>query len=287
MFSSLRRSPLTGLPVRIFAATLLLGCAHLRAQPPASSPASGVPAANPGRPTVSTPATLTPVGYLQFETGGLYAASSPNVDASFGINQVTKLAVASRLQLLLLSQPYGYGSGTSGDELSGSHPGDVLLGAQAVALPGSGHRPTVSLSYFGRVYQGSAPDIDIGSASQTALVLVSDDLLGLHFDINGIVSEQPSDRVRRAQYGQTISVSRALGRFTIAGELWHFSQPLSGGNCVGNLWALSYAVRPNLVLDAGLNRGLTSTSTQWEGFAGFTYLLPHHLWKSRGGDAPQ
>ncbi len=34
--------------------------------------------ANPGRPTVSTPATLTPVGYLQFETGGLGASHSPS-----------------------------------------------------------------------------------------------------------------------------------------------------------------------------------------------------------------
>jgi hypothetical protein len=50
---------------------------------------------------------------------------------------------------------------------------------------------------------------------------------------------------------------------------------------VGNLWAISYPVRKNLVVDAGLNRGLTSTSTQWEGFAGFTYLLPHRLWKAK------
>ena len=35
-----------------------------------------VPQANPGRPTVSTPATLTPVGYLQFETGILGAINS-------------------------------------------------------------------------------------------------------------------------------------------------------------------------------------------------------------------
>src|SRR5258708_20847100 len=35
------------------------------------------PVANPGRPTVSTPATLTPVGYLQFETGFLGATHSP------------------------------------------------------------------------------------------------------------------------------------------------------------------------------------------------------------------
>jgi hypothetical protein len=47
---------------------------------------------------------------------------------------------------------------------------------------------------------------------------------------------------------------------------------------VGNLWAISYAVRKNLVLDAGFDHGLTGSSTQWEGFGGFTYLLPHRLW---------
>jgi hypothetical protein len=34
------------------------------------------------------------------------------------------------------------------------------------------------------------------------------------------------------------------------------------------------------VLDGGFNRGLTSTSTRWEVFLGFTYLLPHKLWAS-------
>jgi hypothetical protein len=47
---------------------------------------------------------------------------------------------------------------------------------------------------------------------------------------------------------------------------------------VGNLWALGYNVRKTLVFDAGFNRGLTSTSTRWEAFIGFTYLLPHGLW---------
>jgi len=49
------------------------------------------------------------------------------------------------------------------------------------------------------------------------------------------------------------------------------------GNAVGNLWAASYAARKTLVFDAGFNRGLTGTSTRWEAFAGFTYLLPHRL----------
>jgi hypothetical protein len=32
-----------------------------------------------------------------------------------------------------------------------------------------------------------------------------------------------------------------------------------------------------VVLDAGFNRGLTSTSTRWEVFFGFTYLIPRKL----------
>jgi hypothetical protein len=31
------------------------------------------------------------------------------------------------------------------------------------------------------------------------------------------------------------------------------------------------------VFDAGFNRGLTTTSTRWEAFVGFTYLLPRRL----------
>lgn len=240
--------------------------------------ADSTPAANPARPTVSTPATLTPVGYLQFENGGLYAAGSPEVESQFSINQVTKLAVSSRLQLLLLSEPFAVSRTSDSGGTRAVQPGDVLAGVQGVVLKGEGRRPTVSLSYIGRVYAGSSPDLDIGSFRQGVTVLVSDDLLGFHFDLNGLANEQVDGKLRREQFGQTLSVSHPVGAFTIAGELWHFSQPLTGGNAVGNLWALSYPVRKNLVVDAGFNRGLTGTSTRWEGFFGFTYLLPHRLW---------
>jgi hypothetical protein len=43
------------------------------------------PEANPARPTVSTPATLTPAGYLQFESGILNAATSPEFNARIGL----------------------------------------------------------------------------------------------------------------------------------------------------------------------------------------------------------
>jgi hypothetical protein len=250
----------------------------------AQSPTMETPAANPGRPTVSTPATLTPVGYLQFETGGLYASTSPEFTTRFGVNQVTRLAVASRLQLLALSEPLVHATGATGDGLSGNHPGEVFAGLQAVVLHGEGHQPTVSLSYIRRLYESPAPEIDIGTFRNSALLLVSDDLGGFHFDINGIFSEQAAGVVRRGQFGQTLSISHLLGPFTVAGELWHFTQPLTSGHAVGNLWALSYPVRKNLVMDAGYDHGLTSSSTQWEGFAGFTYVLPHRLWGATEND---
>jgi hypothetical protein len=259
-------------------AMILLNTAYIQAQ----SPASETPEANPGRPTVSTPATLTPVGYLQFENGGLYANTSPEFTTRFGINQVTKFTVATRLQLLALSEPLVHANGATGGALSGNRPGEVFAGVQTVVLPGEGHTPTVSLSYIRRLYESPAPEVDIGTFRQSALFLLSEDLGSFHCDVNGIFSEQTEGVVRRGQFGQTLSISHPVGPFTVAGELWHFTQPLTSGNAFGNLWALSYPIRKNLVVDVGFDHGLTSSSTQWEGFAGFTYVLPYRLWKSRG-----
>jgi len=38
--------------------------------------------------------------------------------------------------------------------------------------------------------------------------------------------------------------------------VWHFSQPFEPSNAVGNLWAVSYPVRKNLVVDGGFDHGL-------------------------------
>jgi hypothetical protein len=160
--------------------------------------------------------------------------------------------------------------------------GGISVGVQGVLLPGHGTRPTVSMSYLRSIYAGRAPDTDIGSANQSALILVSDDLLGFHFDANGIFNEQVDGVARRAQFGQTLSVSHPLIRnLMLAGEIWHFTQPALRSDTLGNLWAVSYTAGPNLVFDAGFNHGFNATSTRWEAFFGFTYLLPRRLWNNR------
>ena len=241
----------------------------------AQSGAASAPEANPGRPTVSTPATLTPVGFLQFETGGMYAQDSPEFSNRMSFKQVTKLTVHPRLQLILQSEPvvWSKASGQSAIQIGG-----VAVGAQAVLFHGESTRSTISASYFRSVYSAPAPDIDIGSANQSAVLLVSEDFAGFHFDANGIANEQKNGVVRRAQWGQTLSVSHPFKKFTFAGEIWHFSQPLQRGNTIGNLWAVSYAPRGNLIFDVAFNHGFNVTSTRWNVLFGFTYLLPRRLW---------
>jgi hypothetical protein len=84
----------------------LLGMLSVLAQlSSAQSGTTSEPEANPGRPTVSTPATLTPVGYLQFENGALFAQDSTGFSNRTGVSQVTKLSVLTRLELFLQSEP--------------------------------------------------------------------------------------------------------------------------------------------------------------------------------------
>jgi hypothetical protein len=233
------------------------------------------PEANPGRPTVTTPATLTPPGYLQFETGISEANHSPESSTRFGLNETIKFSVARRLELIASGEPVvrSVSSGAAATQVA-----DVFAGAQAVLYPGEGATPTVAVSYFYRVYDGGAPEFDYGSPTNSALILASADVKGFHYDANAMFTELVQEPVRRAQFGQSLSISHSLPwNFSVSGEIWHFTQPYLHGNAIGNLWAAGYTVNPRLVLDAGFNRGLTGTSTRWAAFAGFTYLLPHKL----------
>ena len=205
----------------------------------------------------------------------MYAAHSSKLSKRLGVEQVTKLSVDTLVQLLALFEPFTYSTGAA---VSGSRPREVFAGMQAVMLSGENKRPTISVQYLRRLYASPAPELDLGIFVQSATILLSVPRGGFHFDMDGLVMEQQDakTKLRRAQLAETLSIS-PIGKMTVSGEVWHFEQPLIHDSAVGNLWAASYSVRKNVVIDAGFDRGLTSTSTNWEGFAGFTYVLPHRL----------
>lgn len=270
------------LPAAMLCASLLTtpALAQARVAPGAATVEPGksgqpeAPEANPGRPTVSTPATLTPVGYLQFETGIMAAWHSSEFSSQTSIGEVTKLSVLPRIEWLADANPFAHS-----DTEPNNGAGDILAGVQAVVHRGHDARPTVALSYFGRIRSGNTPDLDIGSAENSTLLLASADVKGFHYDTNYIFNEAVSSReVRRAQFGQTLSLSHPLtGKFGISGEAWHFTQPFLRSDAVGTLWALNYNATRDLVVDTAFDRGLTGTSTRWEFLAGFTYLLPRRI----------
>ncbi|MDQ2925328.1 MAG: transporter [Acidobacteriota bacterium] len=283
------------------------------------------PSANPARPTVTNPATLPPVGYLQFEQGYLGSLNSPNTASQYGVNQVTKIAVHPRLLFAVSSQPFAV-STINGAAITSRDAGAVQVGFQAVlftptlaqppsksstdtapaastpAAPASDGKspvPTVAAGYFHTVYLGTAPDVDLGSPTNTALMLLSGDFGGFHYDSNFIINEQDGNSnvdghgVRRAQFAQTLSVNHSVfnPNLQLSVEVYHFTQPLVGAtsssqavaraNLFDALIAPSYQPRPNLVIDFGFSHGFTSTSTRWQSFVGFTYLLPKRLWPER------
>ena len=259
-----------------------------------------LPQAAPARPTVTMPAHLPPTGYLQFEQGFNQANDSPSgTNAQFALGQTTKIALTTRFLVQFITQPYTYNRlASSPTDSSSNDPGDLQIGVQGIAHKGVHSNPVVAVGYIRRVRAGTSADLDIGSYSQSALVLVSGELgAGYHYDSNLVFNEQNSASVRRGQFSQTFAVSHPLFEQKTAGklggvvELSHFTQPfvaasvdgspVSRANSVNLLFAAVYSVRPNFVLDAAFEHGLTSTSTQWQGSFGFTYVLPQRLWKDR------
>ena len=128
-----------------------------------------MPGANPGRPTLSTPATLTPVGYLQFENGALSAEHSTEFSRRFGIGQVNKLSVLPRLELFLQSGPLAI-SRTKGQ--TGVHEGEASQARRLFSFLAGNRGPTLAISYTCRLHASVAPELDIGTFRQSTSILL-------------------------------------------------------------------------------------------------------------------
>ena len=227
--------------VAILVAAILICSAIVRGQQSDESLA-----ANPGRPTVSTPATLTSVGYLQFETGAVGATHSPEFTSRTSLNEVLKFSVSPRFEFIVASEPFVH---YRADEHTANGTREVFLGLQGVVHHGEGANPTIAVSYIRRIYDGGVPEFDIGSSRNSCLLLASADVKGFHYDANAMFNEMIQGATHRAQFGQSLTISHPLSKkLGLSGELWHFSQPFLQGNAIGSLGAVSYAVRPRLFL---------------------------------------
>ena len=169
------------------------------------------PEANPARPTVATPATLTPVGYLQFENGGLYASGSGEFATQSSINQVTKLAVSSATPVPSPLRALCAQHDTQVDT-SSSDPGGVSRGHSRRSLS---RRPESALpsrratsgcsTEAPRRISTSAPQKTAPSCSSARIWPASTSTS------TALLRADEGAAVRRAQFGQTVSIAHPAG----------------------------------------------------------------------------
>lgn len=255
------------------AAAFFVACAVLPAPAAhAAEPADpDAPQAVPYRPSVSAPAALSAPGWIEVE-GGLTHARDGDARA-LSVPYTLKLAFTPDWGVRIggdawVRQRVGgasrAGAGDSGIVLKRRF---ALDDDHALGLEGGVVIPT------GRsgLHAGSGqPDYGVNG-------IYSGDLGPWHVDANlaatrlGAVEPGAS----RTQWLYALAVSHALGeRLGIVGEVSGTRR--SGADSARQvLAALSYAVAPRLVLDAGAARSLGGGTRVWQAFAGFTWTAWH------------
>jgi hypothetical protein len=231
------------------------------------------PDATPYRPTVSTPAALSAPHWLEGEIGGLYVHDRSADDPT-------------RRSSVPYSLKYAF-SDDWGVRVQGE--GLVHVKADDARETGFGDTQIVLKRRFawndtsafgleaGAGFPTARPALQAGSGKPDYSLngIYSVDLAGFHADANlvGTRLGGHEEGVSRWQKLGALAVSHPLtDRWQLAGELSALRQ-IGAATQAQVLGAVSYALRRDIVLDAGAARGLNHASPSWQGFAGMTIVL--------------
>lgn len=229
---------------------------------------------NPNRPTVANPADITQYGVLELEYGwdhGWPASGRRFSDAGgllkFGLLCDVELRWTTT-SFLSQTSPGGTQSGF----------GDNWIGPQVRIYRQTTRVPSIAFSYAAKIPSASsAKGLGSGRVDHQLTLLLSKDLLGVHFDFNA--SAFFIGRPGAAGFDRTAQFNLAFGHalyktLQIQGELYGDTRlnPLTPGFASG-LAALVWNLTPRLEIDSGLDTGMTSGAPRRRIFAGFTYSI--------------
>jgi hypothetical protein len=231
--------------------------------------------ANPNRPTVADPADITQYGVLELEYGYAHVKAHFNEHEN-DLGGLLKFAATCNLEIR-----WDGGTFINRGDLNGSQSstGDNWLGFQYRFHRQSRHLPATALSYSAKFPSASATKgLGSGRYDHQIKLLASKDVRGIHFDLNASVfqvgrpDKSGSDRNEEVNLAFSHPIYKALlftGEFYGDTKLGRNSPAYASG-----LWAFTYAITPRLVIDAGMDHGLTSSSPHNRIiFAGFTYSI--------------
>jgi hypothetical protein len=231
---------------------------------------------NPNRPTFATPALTTRSGQAELEWGGQQARMRDDTRA-FGTPILIKLGLMKDLELRLGSPGYLRLSAPDSATVSGF--GDINLAVQWCYLHDGFFGMDQALQASHTFPTANADKgLGNGAPSDALMLLFSRDLGVHHLDLNLLETwigrpAQESGR-RISQPAITASLSHPLTEtWSLTGEVYAIGRTELNPRIVSNLWALAYKVSPGLVLDAGLDLGLTRGAQRVSFFAGLTVGL--------------
>ena len=240
-------------------------------------------AANPNRPTVANPADITQYGVLEIEYGWDRLWPQPGVHQT-SLGGLLKFAVLCDVELRWNTTSFLSQTDANGTSRGF---GDNWLGTQVRIYKQTKRVPTLAFAYAGKIPSASADKgLGTGRVDHAFGFLASKDIAGLHFDFN--VTHFLMGRQNVPGFDQTdqlnLAFSRAIhGKLQFTGEFYgdtSLNQATAG--FASSLWALTYTITPRLVIDGGIEAGLTSGGPHRHVFAGFTYSISNLYRKWRG-----
>ena len=245
----------------------------LSAQCP-GKPKDGI-VANPNRPTVADPADITQYGVLEVEYGynhvmGLQRERDNNLVGLFKFAATCNFEIRWDTNTLMRQS-------LSGATQTGF--GDNALGFQYRFARQKRHVPAMAIGYSLTFPSASvSKGLGTGKYDHQIRLYVSKDIQGVHFDFNtayfflGRPSSGGTDQNDEMNLAFSHPIYKKL-QFT--GEFYGDTYFNNGTTASANgLWALTYAVTPRLVIDAGIDHALTSSALfRRNYFVGVTYSI--------------
>ena len=231
---------------------------------------------NPNRPTFATPAATTQPGMAELEWG-LQRSRLRDEGTAFGTPTLLKFGLVKDLEFRIASPGFLRLAPVGDATTSGL--GDLSLGAQWCYLHEGlfGTDQAIQVAHTFPTAP-SANGLGNGAPIDTLTLIFSKDAGPFHIDVNLLESwiglTPDAGGGRATQTAGTVSVTRNLGdQWSLTGELYAIQATPVNDHIVSNLWCVAYKVSKRLVLDAGVDVGLSHGAPRYTVFTGLTVGL--------------
>ena len=239
--------------------------------------------ANPNRPTVANPADITQYGVLEVESGWDRTSLGSGARLS-DQGDLLKFGLLCDVELRWTTTSVLWENSEAGGQIG---TGDDWFGPQIRFYHQTAYVPTLSIAYAVKAPTAStAKGFGSGRVDHAITLLESKDLAGFHLDFNEsyFLIGRPNVSGFDENFQINLALSHPLkGNLSITGEFYGDTElNASHPAFASTLWALTYAITPRLVVDGGIDTGLTNGANQKRVFAGVTYSIANLYFAIKG-----